>query len=141
MSDDRPSSPPVAGPILFYDGSCGLCHAAVRWVLRHDRVGAIRFAPLQGATYAQLDVADKPTDLSTMVFLDDGALLTRGAAVVRFLKHMGGAWRPLGALMGLVPTALLDAGYRFVANRRVRWFGTADTCALPSASERSRFLE
>src|SRR5688500_7691993 len=34
--------------VLLYDGTCGLCNGAVQLVLRHDRRGTLRFAPLQG---------------------------------------------------------------------------------------------
>ena len=37
---------------LFYDGSCALCHWAVRFVLARDREGrAFRFAPLDSDAY------------------------------------------------------------------------------------------
>ncbi|HZH02738.1 MAG TPA: DCC1-like thiol-disulfide oxidoreductase family protein [Myxococcaceae bacterium] len=35
--------------ILFYDGGCGLCHRAVRFVLARDPAGRFRFAPLGGS--------------------------------------------------------------------------------------------
>ena len=38
----------LAAVILFYDGHCGLCHSAVKFVLKHDRRALFRFAPLQG---------------------------------------------------------------------------------------------
>ena len=34
--------------LLIYDGTCGFCHGAVRFVLRHDRKSVFRFAPLLG---------------------------------------------------------------------------------------------
>ena len=36
-------------PILLYDGDCGMCAEGVQRVLRYDRNGPLRFAPLQGA--------------------------------------------------------------------------------------------
>src|ERR1043165_6824009 len=36
---------------VFYDGTCGLCHRLVRFVLAEDRTGRVAvFAPLQGET-------------------------------------------------------------------------------------------
>ena len=38
--------------VIFYDGHCGFCHRAVRWVLKRDPAGTrFRFAPLQGPTF------------------------------------------------------------------------------------------
>ncbi len=43
---------------IYYDGSCGLCHRWVRFVLAADTNGRLfRFAPLQGETF-QAKVAD-----------------------------------------------------------------------------------
>jgi predicted DCC family thiol-disulfide oxidoreductase YuxK len=44
-----PSTPVAAtGPVLFFDGECGLCNRVVRLMLRLDRRGRLRYAPLQG---------------------------------------------------------------------------------------------
>ena len=54
----------------------------------------------------------------------------------------GPAWRPLAwlaALPGAVP--LLNVLYAYVARKRDDWFGRHDTCALPDASFRARFID
>lgn len=126
-------------PILFYDGDCGLCARIVRLVLRRDRRGVFRFAPLQGTTYAALRVA-KPEDLSTVVLLDEAGLHRRADAVVRVGRRLGGGWRLLALLAGALPRGVRDSAYAFVAARRLRWFGRGDACALASEAERERFL-
>ena len=127
-------------PILFYDGACGLCARTVQWCLRHDRRRVLCFAPLQGRTYAALPDSTKPTGLETMVLSDGDGLHVRSRAVVRMLGHIGGGWSVVGALGRLVPRYLGDAGYNFVARRRLAWFGSADACRLPNETERDRFL-
>lgn len=134
------SAPNDDAPILFYDGECGLCARSVQWCLDHDRRGVLRFAPLQGETYARLDRSDRPMDLGTVVLLDGDGLHVRGDAVLRLLKHVGGGWRVLGAIGRVVPRPVRDAAYDFVARRRLVWFGGADRCRLPIAAMRSRFL-
>lgn len=135
-----PSTPPTVAPILFYDGECGLCARSVQWCLDHDRRGVLRFAPLQGETYARLDVAGRPTDLDTVVLWDVDGLHVRGDAMLRVLRHVGGGWRFLGACGRVVPRFARDAAYDFVARRRLAWFGGADSCRLPAAATRTRFL-
>lgn len=127
-------------PILFYDGDCGLCARGVQWILRHERRDALRFAPLQGETYRSLAVADKPTDMSTMVLLEGGRLFTRSDSWVRVLKLVGGVWSAVGALIGVFPRGLRDGVYGLIARRRHAWFGRADACAVPNAAQRARFL-
>jgi predicted DCC family thiol-disulfide oxidoreductase YuxK len=128
------------GPILFYDGECGLCARAVRWSLARDRRGVLRYAPLQGETYARLAVEEKPRGLLTVVLHDADGLHLRSDAVLRLLRHLGGVWRVFGGLGRMMPRRLRDVAYDFVARRRLRWFGTADRCRVPTPAERGRFL-
>ena len=121
--------------VLFYDGDCGLCHRCVAWASARDRRGRVRFAPLQGETYASLEVP-RPTDLSTLVALDDRGLHVLSGAVVALLRAIGGVWTIAGALLRLVPPPLRNAGYRFVAGRRLGWFGPTDRCSLPGDADR-----
>lgn len=130
----------TAPPILFYDGECGLCARLVQWCLARDRRGSLRFAPLQGETYARLAAAEKPRDVETVVLHDADGMHVRSDAVLRLLRHLGGAWGAIGALARVVPRPVLDAGYRYVARRRIARFGTADRCAAPDPATRDRFL-
>lgn len=130
--------------ILFFDGQCAFCNRAVRWVLRHDRRGTLSFAPLQGETYARIEIAAKPTDVSSLVLVRDGQLYTLSSATVRMLRAMGGIWSGLGTLLWLVPKPLRDCGYRLVAKHRFRIAGKADpaseACMMPTDASRARML-
>ena len=129
-----------AAPILFYDGECGLCARSVQWAIARDRKGELRYAPLQGETYARLEAAGKPSSLETMVLRDADGLHVRSDAVVRLLRHVGGAWALLGALARVCPRPLRDGAYDYVARHRIAWFGVADRCQLPAPALRERFL-
>ncbi|MCW5767804.1 MAG: DUF393 domain-containing protein [Phycisphaeraceae bacterium] len=109
-----------SGPILFYDGDCGLCNRSVRWVIRRDRGGSIRYAPLQGETYRDLPAVGKPQDLSSMVYLDRGVLSTRSDAALRVLGTLGGGWAVFGAALRAIPRPIRDWVYLWVAKRRRR---------------------
>ena len=78
-ADHLPPSPEQ--PILFYDDGCALCDRTVRWCLRHDRRGRLRFAPLKGSTYAAQPDEGKPVELQTMVLLTDDGLHVTSEAV------------------------------------------------------------
>jgi predicted DCC family thiol-disulfide oxidoreductase YuxK len=129
--------------ILFYDGHCGLCHRAVKFVLKHDRTGeAFRFAPLQGETFSTLVPAAARGILpdSVIVRTTDGALLVRSAAFIHILQRLGGGWRALAAILAVVPRVLRDAAYDFVARVRYRIFGRRDdVCPIVPAELRKRF--
>ena len=131
----------MSQPIMFYDGECGLCSRTVQWCLRHDRRGIVQFAPIQGSTYAALDAPNKPVDVSTMVLAEGDQLSIKSTGVLRVMNHMGGTWSILGRIGLICPRPLRDLVYDFVAKRRIKYFGTADSCTLPSAEQRLRFLD
>jgi predicted DCC family thiol-disulfide oxidoreductase YuxK len=136
---------------ILYDGLCGLCDRWVRWLLARDRRAAFRFAPLQGATAAEvrarhpeLNPALPPPD-ETVILVErpesaGERVRVRSDAALAIVARLGGLWR-LAALLRAVPRPLRDAAYRCIARRRKRWFGVLPACRRPAAAERARFLE
>ncbi|HTS64128.1 MAG TPA: DCC1-like thiol-disulfide oxidoreductase family protein [Candidatus Acidoferrales bacterium] len=127
---------------LFYDGHCGLCHRGVKFVIRHDRRGVFRFAPLGGPTFTgTLTEAERSGLPDSMVLRTrDGKLLLRSGAWVHILKRLGGGWRILGALLAAIPRPLRDWGYDFIAAIRFRVFGRREeVCPLVPQELRKRF--
>lgn len=129
-------------PVVVFDGVCRLCSGWVQFLLRHDKAGRIRFAPMQSASGRRLLQqhgldADDPL---SFLWIDAGQGYRDSDAILRIVDSFGGAWRLLRALR-LVPRPLRDAGYRLVARNRYRWFGRRDTCLLPDAATAQRFLD
>jgi predicted DCC family thiol-disulfide oxidoreductase YuxK len=137
--------PPVARPaeILFYDGHCGLCHHAVKFVLRHDRSGELFcFAPLQGSTFLDRVPEDCRAGLpdSLVVLTRDGSLLVRSDAFLHILRRLGAVWCTLAGILTIVPRSLRDAVYNLVARTRYRVFGRQrELCPMVPPELRSRF--
>jgi len=46
----------------------------------------------------------------------------------------------LASLLRLVPRFVRTPVYRLIARNRYRWFGRRDSCRVPSAEEKARFL-
>ena len=139
-----PKRAPGATETLFYDGSCGLCHGAVRFVLAEDPDGtALRFAPLDSDAFRTAVPDDVRATLpdSLVLATADGRVLTRSAAVLRLGQRLGGIWRLLAAIAGAVPGRLQDAAYDRVARARHRLFAKPkDACPLLPPHLRARFL-
>ncbi|MFN0167127.1 MAG: thiol-disulfide oxidoreductase DCC family protein [Bryobacteraceae bacterium] len=132
----------MPGDLVFYDGGCALCHWAVRFFINRDRPGRIRYAPLDGRTFEQRLTPTERSHLpdSLVVLTEGGDLLVRSAAVLYLMRVIGGVWRPLGWLGGVVPKPLADAMYNAIARSRRRWFGKPRTaCPMTPPELRSRF--
>jgi predicted DCC family thiol-disulfide oxidoreductase YuxK len=127
--------------IVFYDGTCALCHQALRLILRNDPGGLFRFAPLGGET-AAARLPDPATLPDSIVLLtSSGDLLTGSDAVIRILRRLGGGWRILAAVIGVAPRPLRDGVYNVVARTRYRVFGREETaCPAVTPELQTRFL-
>jgi predicted DCC family thiol-disulfide oxidoreductase YuxK len=150
-SSIRPrESPATAMPVLLFDGECGLCHRLVRFLLRIDRHGRLRFAPLQGnAAQTYLRMHGLPmTDFDTLIYVPDWRQrdrpdhLFRTAGVVSALRMTGGMIaRILAMLLAIFPAQVRDAGYRLVGHWRYRIFGPWRPRPLRRLEWAERFLD
>ena len=145
------SASDAEGPVLLYDGNCGFCDRTVGLVLRHDRTGTLRFAPLHGP-FAQAVLARHP-DLrggDSLVVVEgvggvgrrgtEERVLVRSQALLRIAPHLGWHGKVLG-VFALLPRAWRDRAYDAFARRRYRWFGRLDACPVPPPEVRARFLD
>ncbi len=147
MVDDRiedASRPARAAgsPIIFFDGVCNLCNAAVQWVVAHDRRNAFSFASLQSrAAESVLHDAQAHQMLpDSIVLVDARGVHTKSDAAIRIARRIGFPWS-LAAAFVLVPRPLRDGLYALVARNRYRWFGRRESCMVPTPEQRSRWLD
>ena len=156
MATTRPASQdqlnPAAGSsethlhVLLYDGVCGFCNWTVRWILKHDKKGTIRFAPLQ-SSFGKSVLAGDPAleSVDSIVVVDrrlagKPRLIIRSAAALHIAAYLGGPWKLL--LIGyVVPNTIRDFFYDLFARHRYRLFGRYETCPLPTPDERERFVD
>lgn len=136
-------NPREAPDHVFYDGTCGLCHGTVLFLLRRRRRERFRFAPLEGETFARRVPAESRAALPDSVVVEtaEGDLLVRSDGALRLLRRLGGGWSWLAAGLSLVPRRIRDAGYDLVARRRRRWFRRPEgVCPVVEAEEARLFL-
>jgi len=138
-------SPRAQGQTIFFDGTCGLCHGFVRFVLREDwSAQPFSFAPLQGESLRSALPEQVRVNLpdSVVVIDDKKSVLVRSSAVIYVMKRLGGLWCVAAMLLTLVPRRLRDAGYIAVASMRKRIFGTSEgICPIVGELWRARFLQ
>ncbi|MEA3247491.1 MAG: DCC1-like thiol-disulfide oxidoreductase family protein [Gemmatimonadota bacterium] len=129
-----------AAAVLLYDGHCGLCSGIVRYILRHDPEGTLRFAPLGGA-YARRALASHPGLAAgdSVVWLEGQRAFARSDAALRVAAYLGGWWR-VAALARLVPRSVRDAAYAFVARHRGRLRVPRDDHFVPTPAMLTRMI-
>jgi predicted DCC family thiol-disulfide oxidoreductase YuxK len=68
-------------------------------------------------------------------------LLVRSSAVLRVLRYLGGPWRLLAWLGGLLPRPLRDRAYDVIARHRHTLVRGAPLCLVPTPDQRDRFVD
>lgn len=131
--------------LVLYDGHCALCNATVRFLLRCDRKGKLMFASLQGMTARSLAplLKHRAESIVLMSYLrtDREQVFEKSDAVLEIFRLLGGWWRA-ATLFRIVPRAVRDCVYNWIARHRFEWFGAYpyEQCPLPAPDHRARFL-
>jgi predicted DCC family thiol-disulfide oxidoreductase YuxK len=134
--------PLLPKPIVYFDGTCNLCDRSVNFILKQDKQKRFLFAPLQSAAGQQaiLATGGQPTlPVGSVLLYYRGKYYTRSTAALYVLWLLGGWWRVSSALF-IIPAFLRNVVYNYVAANRHKWFGTKETCLVPTADVRERFV-
>ena len=131
--------------LVFFDGECRFCNRGVNFVLARDTAHRMRFAPLQGKTYAELKVRHPELKkLDAMVVCvrqgEHETVYIRSRAAFQVFKRLSGIW-PVVAWLRILPAWFCDPFYRMFAALRYTLFGKNDSCRIPSPEERAVFLD
>lgn len=128
-------------PIILFDAECVLCSANAQFILTHDTARRYRLASMQGDVGAALfrQHGIDPTDPDTILVIDGDHVLRDSDAVLSIYVGLGWPWR-LASAARIVPKALRDPVYRWVARNRYRIFGRRDSCWLPRPEDADRVL-
>jgi predicted DCC family thiol-disulfide oxidoreductase YuxK len=128
-------------PILLFDGVCNFCNFGVNIVLSRDLAGRVRFAAMQSDPGLGLlrKLGRSEQDYDTFIVIDGAQILDKSSAALHLASYLPWPW-PLFRVLLVVPRRLRDRLYDLVARNRYRLMGRRETCRIPTAEERSRFL-
>lgn len=127
--------------IILFDGVCDFCNSAINKIIAKDRKNIFVFASLQSETGQQiLKHVGLTTNPETIVLYEpEIGYSTKSDAALKIAKNLGGIYSL--ALIGYVlPTAIRNKIYDYVARNRYKWYGKRDVCMVPTPEVRSKFL-
>jgi predicted DCC family thiol-disulfide oxidoreductase YuxK len=135
--------------ILLFDGTCGFCARSVQFVLaREHRKQSLRFASLQSPTgveakhrHPELASVDSVIWLEPADANRDERVFVRSDAALEVMRYLGGPWVILATIGGLTPRFLRDSAYDLIARHRHELVPDAASCLLPTAEQRTRFID
>jgi len=126
--------------IVLFDGVCNFCNGAVNFIIRHDRAGKFKFAPLQSPVgrelKAKFGIGD---DIDSIVLIENEQAFIHSEAALRILRGLGNVWA-VGYAFIIVPRVVRDWFYKLFARYRYSLFGKKEVCMVPTPDVRARFL-
>ena len=127
-------------PIIFFDGVCSLCNKFINLLFRLDTKNKFLVSPIQGETFKKIIISEDDKKIDSIALWQNGHLYFKYSAVVRIISSLGGVWCVF-KVFHIIPLKLGDFFYDIVAKNRYAWFGKKNSCRLPTASERAKFLD
>lgn len=125
--------------IVFFDGSCGLCHWSVQFILRWDKKKIFYFSPLN-SEFGKKALINTDAATDTFYLKSSGHLYQKSEGAIKTLILLGGFWSLLGQALNLLPTQFLNFVYDVIAKFRIQLFGTKTSCDLLSKDQKGRFI-
>jgi len=128
--------------IIFFDGVCNLCNAAVQFAIKRDRMDYFRYTALQGEyakrTLPKFDIDVNKTD--SIILLENNQIYTKSSAALRIAKKLHGLW-PILYVFVIIPKFIRDWIYDIIAKNRYKWWGKEQSCWLPTAELKGKFYD
>ena len=120
--------------VIYYDGECGLCHLAVRFILRVDSKSNFYFSPL-----SNLDINLKNKD--SIILKKDNKVFYEGMAIIMIFQNIDNNWNYLAKVLKLIPINVLDTAYRWVSRNRAKVsVKKVSSCPIVPSYHQKRFI-
>ena len=120
--------------IIYYDGECGLCHLAVRFILRVDSKSNFYFSPL-----SNLDINLKNID--SIILKRGNKVFYEGMAIIMIFENIDNNWNYLAKILKLIPINVLDTAYRWVSRNRAKVsVKKVSSCPMVPSYYQKRFI-
>ncbi len=126
--------------IVIFDGFCNFCSRTVDIIINADKNDHFRFVASQSESGRALLLKYGITEVTSVCLIEHDIVYLKSDAALEIAKKLSVPWRWI-SIFKIVPLAVRDAVYSFIAARRYRWFGKRENCRVPDEKYRSKFIE
>jgi predicted DCC family thiol-disulfide oxidoreductase YuxK len=128
--------------IILFDGVCNLCDATVQFIIKHDKNDLFRFAAIQSEIGQQIvqHIGVDITKTDSILLYEPGhAYYYKAEAALMIAKGLGGIYSLMG-IFSVLPKALSNSIYDYVARNRYKWYGKKQDCMIPTPEMKVKFI-
>jgi predicted DCC family thiol-disulfide oxidoreductase YuxK len=126
--------------IIMFDGECVMCNNVVSFILKNNKKQNLFFTSLQSNTAKEiLKNYDTDEELNSVLYKNGFVLFSKSEAALQICKELNAPYKWLYVFRHMNFT-LRENIYNYIAKNRYKWFGKKDTCMLPTAAIKHRFI-
>lgn len=128
--------------IILFDGVCNLCESSVQFIIKYDTKDVFRFVALQSELGKEIlkHIGISPINIDSIILYEPGiAYYYKSSAALEIAKNLGGFFH-FGTVFRIIPTAIRNQLYDYIAKNRYKWYGKKECCMIPSENLKAKFL-
>jgi predicted DCC family thiol-disulfide oxidoreductase YuxK len=120
--------------IIYYDGECGLCHMAVKFILKVDSKNKFYFSPLS-------NFDNKLKNIDSIILKSGDKVFYESQAIIMVFENIDNNWNYLAKVLKIFPINVLDIAYRWVSRNRTKIsVKEVSSCPIVPSYYRKRFI-
>ena len=128
--------------LILFDGVCNLCDASVQYIIKHDKHDEFKFTALQNEIGKEIikkfKIDTTKTD-SILLYSEAHGISQKSTAALKIASKLGFP-RNLLTVFLIVPAAIRNWVYDYIAKNRYKWYGKKEACMIPTPELKSKFL-
>ena len=127
--------------IVLFDGVCNLCNNGVQFIIKKDKKNLFKFAALQSEFGQKLLEKHQISteNMDSFVYVHQEKAYIKSTAALKIAKELKRGWQ-LFYIFIIIPAFIRNLFYDLVAKNRYKWFGKKDSCMIPTAELKAKFL-
>ena len=120
--------------IIYYDGECGLCHMAVKFILKVDSKNKFYFSPLS-------NFDNNFKNIDSIILKSGDKVFYESQAIIMVFENIDNNWNYLAKVLKIFPINVLDKAYRWVSRNRTKIsVKEVSSCPIVPSYHRKRFI-
>ncbi len=128
--------------LILFDGVCNLCNSSVQYVIQHDKNNVFLFTALQSDAALEIikkhNIDTTKTD-SILLYTPEKGVTSKSTAALQIVRHLGFPQNVMTVFL-IIPPFIRNWVYAYIAKKRYKWFGKKESCFIPTAELKSKFL-
>jgi len=128
--------------VVLFDGVCNLCNESVQFIIKNDKKNTFQFSSLQSEFGQKILTKNQlnTNDFDSILLLDQEKIFDKSDAALRIAKELDFPIRLLSVLL-IIPKPIRDYYYSIIAKNRYKWFGKKESCWIPTAELKNKFID